>query len=154
PNILDRLNAKKAEGPLSGVLRLAAQQHHVVAGLNPSSLIKLIESEEPPPQAALFRPLLYTELATLVFDHGKETRVDVRVRFADGGAAKGAGRAGEAILTLGRQFFQQLKAAAKGGKGGLPESWAQVLTVGEAAVQAVKELQAAKDRQQNVEVQV
>jgi hypothetical protein len=96
--------APKKQGHLGAALRLAAEKHALVAGLDPEPIVKAIDKELPP-AAEPFQPLLKTESATLVVDLGDEVKAQARLLYP---AEKDAGEAAKAVkagLELGRQEF-------------------------------------------------
>ncbi len=91
--LLGKMLEHQSSGPLSPALKLAAQKHQLLAGLNVSSF----RSEEPPPA---FRPLFDAHLATLVGDIKPETaEFNLRLNFARPGLADEGAKA-----TRGREI--------------------------------------------------
>jgi hypothetical protein len=87
--------APTKEGPLAAALKLAAGKHAVVAALNPTPVVQQV-GDNLPPQGEVFRPLLKTQLATLVIDLDGGVRGDLRLDFA---GEKDARQAKEAVQT-------------------------------------------------------
>src|SRR5262249_39848938 len=93
--------APAKEGPLAPALKQAAGKHAVVAGLNPAPIIRQF-GDNLPPQGEAFRPLLKTQLATLLIDLDGGVRGDLRVDFAGEADARQAKEALQAGLDLAR----------------------------------------------------
>jgi hypothetical protein len=150
PEVLDGLAAKNAVGPLSGVLRLAAQKHLITVGLNPASVVKQIESTNLPAQAEPFLPLLKTQLATLTLDQGEETKLDVRLTYSNADAAKDAEKAIQAAVALGRQlaskFLKTMEQVEKEDKSNT-FMWGRLVKMLEPALKTVQVRQHATEVQ-------
>jgi hypothetical protein len=96
--------APKREGHLGAALRLAAEKHALVAGLDPEPIARVVESSLPP-EADPYRPLLKTQSATLVVDLGDEVKAQARLVYPSEKDAKDAEKAVKVGLGLGRQEF-------------------------------------------------
>src|SRR5262249_61160522 len=113
------------EGPLAPALKQAAGEHAVVAGLNPAPIIRQF-GDNLPPQGEAFRPLLKTQLATLLIDLDGGVRGDLRVDFAGEADARQAKEALQAGLDLARAGLGQAAKEAAGGGAG-PAKFADLL---------------------------
>jgi hypothetical protein len=151
PEVLDGLAAKKAEGLMSAALRLAAQKHLITAGFNPAPMVKEIESTNLPAQAEPFLPLLKTQMATWTLDQGEDLRLEVRLTYADAGAAKEAEKAVQGALALARQavpqFLKTMEQVEKENKDSAL-TWGGLVKMLEPALKTVQV------RQQGTEVRV
>jgi hypothetical protein len=107
----------KKEGRLAGALRLAAEKHAAVLGINPEQIAKVAD-EHLEPEAEPFRPLLKTESATLVLDLGEEVRGEARLTYAAPKDAREAEKALRVGLDMSREALAKgLEELAKQPKG-------------------------------------
>jgi hypothetical protein len=117
---LERLWKQKrnSNGVLAEALQVAAQKHHIVAGLTPNVLLSGFAMEqrlggEPgldrlvkqmPLEFLPFKPLLLSKYATVTGDINEELKLDVRAAFLSDEAAKD----GEVALKTGLYVIREL----------------------------------------------
>jgi hypothetical protein len=111
--------AWKKPGRLVPALELAAGKHALVAAVNPEPLVREF-ADNLPAEAAAFKPLLRTELATLTLDLGETVHTEVRLSFAleeDARRSHGPIRTGLGLarVALTQQLKQLTKEAEKSG---------------------------------------
>jgi prepilin-type processing-associated H-X9-DG protein len=97
-------DSPKKTGPQDAALRLAADKHAAVFGLNPVLLAQILEGMLPP-QLDPYKALLKTQTASLVLDVGEESRADLRLTFAKEAEAKEGAKALQMAFDRGRDFL-------------------------------------------------
>jgi Protein of unknown function (DUF1559) len=111
PGSLDRYLKRPAdgkEGPMAPVLKIAAEKHLIVMGMNVSAVAKGIPpADKLPPELKPFRPLLKAQFATFVVDLDDHLRADVKAAFANDADAKEGGAAIDDALDMARGAFVQ-----------------------------------------------
>jgi hypothetical protein len=95
----DQLPGANAEGPLQDALTEAAGNHVVTVGLNPRLLGKEPGSQQLPPPLP---KLLEARCATITLDLAKDTRVGVRLSYANDNEAQQGEKAVRGALDLAR----------------------------------------------------
>jgi hypothetical protein len=98
--------APAREGPLAPVLKLAAGNHLMVAGVDVAAVAGAAPKNSPPPE--LFKPLLKARLATLTVDLDGELRADARLTFDQEADAKEGVAGVDALLDEVRGGFAQM----------------------------------------------
>jgi prepilin-type processing-associated H-X9-DG protein len=98
--LLDR-SARSREGPLTPAIRLLAEKHAFVFGLNVPGIGSQIK-DELPSQVDAIRPLLEAQTSAIYGDFGEETKAEARLTFADAAAAKKGEKAAQDGLKLAR----------------------------------------------------
>ena len=99
---IDRTQPQK-EGPLAGVLRLAAGKHTLVCGANVKAFNDAV-GEKLPGEVEPFRPLLEARWGSAVVDLGKKSRLETTLHFAaeqDAKEASAPGKTGIILLRTG-----------------------------------------------------
>jgi hypothetical protein len=111
PGALERYLKKPKggkEGPMADVLRLAAEKHLIVMGINIDAIVKGLPPEfKLPPEVQHFKPLLKARFATFVVDLDDHLRADVKAAFANEADAKEGAAAVDDLLDLARGALVQ-----------------------------------------------
>lgn len=102
--IASALADARKDGPQRATLEAAAGKHTAVVGLNPAPIVDEL-SNELPPDAEPFKPLLAMQSAVLTLDLGDKAEAHARLRFAKGEDAAKAEKAVQAAVALGCQVL-------------------------------------------------
>ncbi|HBI45898.1 MAG TPA: hypothetical protein DDY78_24040 [Planctomycetales bacterium] len=101
----------KKEGPALPALRLAAEKHLVVVGMNWPAYARIYwQADKLPPSVKPYAPLSKAQFVTLVVDLNDQLKANLRLTFADEADAKAAAASLDSALGVVRDQFA-LKAA-------------------------------------------
>ncbi len=102
------------DGPLAPVLREAAGEHLLVAGLDTEMLAKVASHDTSAPAAEALKPLLKARSALLTVDLGEDLKAEARLTFAGESDAKAGEEAADSALDLARSgMVMELQEAKK-----------------------------------------
>lgn len=110
PKAMEYLDGKGGKGPLEGALKLAAEKHALVAGINPPPEILAMGAAQMKPPMDVLKPLFDLKTATVVADLGDGLNLDLSLHFAADDKAAAGKRGldtGLAILRAALPFVKQ-----------------------------------------------
>src|SRR5207253_3475292 len=112
----------RAEEPLTGALRRAGEQHHIVAAIVRPEFLR----KGAPPMKE-FAPLLELQSAVVTIDDAVGGGLDATLTYADADKAKSAHQAAQAALDMAKQMFPKLEQEVDADKGPLREVQAKIV---------------------------
>jgi hypothetical protein len=103
--VIEQSAAKATESPLDDALALAAEKHHMTAGMNPAPFLRMINMQpNVPERLEPYRPLLESRALAAALDFGSEAKMFGRVTCAGEADAKEAAKSAKALAALIQQM--------------------------------------------------
>ncbi len=96
------------DGPMTTVLKLAAEKHYLFLGVDVAAVAKTIRADKLPPPLQPFKPLLKARLATLTVDLDEQLRADLKASFANETDATAGAAAVDDALDMARTGLAQM----------------------------------------------